>query len=426
LTAATSTRRTGLGNVLNLAFLVGSFGAGQGAIFLVQTLLVAEGDLALLARFGTCFSFAILAVLLIDFGSQTTLARNTAVAVRAAGDPSDQIWSSYWHATVIRAGIALLVVAGALAYISATSSAFERWYVLCALPAALAWPFNATGLLDGLRMSGAAGLVGAAPYVCSAAALFLAMQHDDAMAGALAGSALAAGYVLSALAQLTILALVGRPMRHARVSGDRLRTAALDGGSVFLAMLPGQLYYRLQLILAATFLGPSGTALFLYAKQIATGFAQLVAFVRRVEFPELVALHASGRTAPPLVQILRSQRTGTVVGLIGSAAMLTLGAAAYAMTNGEHASAALAVVMFSPTVVAGAIMAVFTQALQARGHYRQAALIMSTATLSAAATSGLVAPFPSLAVFVAADLVVCLVACLLALAALRRIPSTAT
>lgn len=406
---------------MNLALLVGSFGTGQGAIFLVQTWLVAEGDLELLASFGTCFSFAILAILLIDFGSQTTLARHTAVTIKASDATTHKVCSTYWHATVIRIAIALLVLLVAALYGSTTSSTFERWYVLCALPAALVWPFNSTGILDGLKMSGAAGLVGAAPYVSSAVALFLSIRHDEAIAGALAGGALAIGYLVTTLAQLIILRLAGLPLRPTRVSGDGLRGAAIEGGSVFLTMLPGQLYYRLQLVLAATFLGASATAVFLYARQIATGFAQLVAFVRRVEFPELVAFHARGSSASPLVQVLRPQRTGTLVGIVGSLTMLVAGGAAFAMTTEEHASAALAVVLFSPTVVAGAVMAAFTQALQARGQYRQAALIMLVATALAAVTSSLVVNIPSLAVLVAADLLVCLTTSMLGFSAFRRI-----
>jgi uncharacterized membrane protein YeaQ/YmgE (transglycosylase-associated protein family) len=58
----------------------------------------------------------------------------------------------------------------------------------------------------------------------------------------------------------------------------------------------------------------------------------------------------------------------------------------------------------APTVVAGAIAAALSQALQAMGQFRSAAIAVITATIVGALTNAGTVFFPSLWVFAASDL----------------------
>src|ERR1700726_2808667 len=101
--------------VLNVGLLIGGFGIGQGAIFAVQTWLVAQGEFVLLAAFGAHFSFAVLGTLFVDAGSITVLARHVA---HLSGEPTSnkEISRIFWETSTFRAILAFLVIAGGAVY----------------------------------------------------------------------------------------------------------------------------------------------------------------------------------------------------------------------------------------------------------------------------------------------------------------------
>ena len=388
-------------NRLNGTLLFGGYAAGQGAIFAVQTLLVAHDQLPLLAAFGSAFSFAILGSLVIDFGALTVLARETA---HANGD-AKRIWTSYWSVTAWRLAIGVGVAVAAASFCILTADGFLRAYALWALPAALLWPFNATGVLDGLRRSGVSGVTGSVPYLCSALALLVAMRVSPGEGGALLGGALTVGYALTLLGQYAALRLTGHMPRFVRPAVAQLLTIGREAGAVLLTNLPGQLYFRYQLFLANLVLGPAGTALFLYAKQIATAFAQVVGFMRRVEFPDLVAHLAEVRGDLAKVA-LRTQLTGTLVGAAGATGILAGGVAGYLWLPGALSEAALATAFFAPVVFAGALATAAVQGLQAVRRYGIAAIAMASAVAVGAGINAMAIVWPTLVAFVAADLAV--------------------
>jgi hypothetical protein len=194
---------------------------------------------------------------------------------------------------------------------------------------------------------------------------------------------------------------------------------ARDGAGAFFTMLPGQLYFRFQLLLATVFLGAQGTALFLYSKQIATAFAQLIAFLRRIEFPDLVVRLMSSK-GNLVRETFASQRVGTWVGLVGTLTMVAGGVALESWLTGTQAAAAMSAAIMAPTVLAGAVAAAAVQGLQAIRRFHTAALAMTAATACAAAVNACVGIVPTLAVFMIADVVVSAVATMICLAVLRQ------
>lgn len=397
---------------LNAALLIGGYAAGQGAIFAVQTVLVAQNQLPLLATFGSVFSFAMLGALSIEFGALTVLSRETALA---NGD-TNRIWENYWAITAWRVVIGLSVAALAAGCAVVAGDEFLGAYALWALPAALLWPFNATGILDGLRRGGLSGVTGSLPYLCSALALLVAMEASPGVGGALLGAALSVGYALALVGQFAALQRAGCAPRFVRPAPGQMRVIGREACVVFLATLPGQLYFRYQLLLANLVLGTAGTALFLYAKQIATAFAQVIGFVRRVELPDLAARLVAARG--DRAEVLRTQRAGTLVGVVGAVAMFTGGIAGYLWLPGPLGEAALATAIFAPVVIAGAFTTAIVQGLQAVRRYGSAAIAMAVAVAAGAGINAMAAVWPALGVFVLADLVVYVVAAGISWAAL--------
>lgn len=367
------TQQGAVRRLVNLGMLIGGFGLGQGSIFLVQTWLVATGDIKLLALFGTHFSFAILGIVAVEAGSLTVLSAQIARELQGGGSRTT-VWRVYWETTIFRLAIAsLLIAAGVAALTWWPLPEFSRNYLIWSLPAMLLWAFNAAGFLDGLQKSGVSGLTGSIAYVASAIALFLASGLDSAQAGAWTGAALTIGYLLTVVAQFAALATSGWRPAWARPSGLGIRQAFVEEGSMLAGLLPGQLYFRAQLAIAAFALGHNATAVLVYAKQIVGAASQIAGFARRVEFPRLVQAVA-GNPALGTTATLRIQRSSMAIA--GAFAVLTAVAALAVMNmaTGFAVEAWSFLAVFCVTVLTESVGQALVQGLFARSRYHAAAI----------------------------------------------------
>nr|WP_314438953.1 hypothetical protein [uncultured Brevundimonas sp.] len=394
----------------NLILLIGGYGFGQGSIFLAQTWLISRGQLGLVADFGVNFYIATLAIMLVDFGSTTVLARETAAIQhartleQAVVTSATSLWSEFWAIFPSRAVMAVAVVAAGAISAVLTGDAFARAYAVWAWPALAIWAFNATGLLDGLRLSGMNGVAGALPFVLSGVGLALVADRPPATAGAVLGAALSAGYLLAVAGQMLALRRAGHAPRWDRPTRSAVIQSARSGFAALLSTLPGQIYFRLQILLAGAFLGEAGVALFLYAKQIVIGFAQLIGFLRRIEFPDLVN-RLKEPYGPILREIMAAQRLGTAIAASASFLVLVGGMVIWMTKTGPTAEAGLAAAMFAPVIVTSAILLSLTQALTAQGRYHWTATVMIASMLLASSLSLCLAFSRQVVGFAAADVI---------------------
>ncbi len=367
----------------NAGLLIISFGLGQGSIFLAQTWLVNRGELELLARFGTCFSFAILAFMFIDWGAVTSVARRVSVAYDK-GDTTE-IRCCFWSAGIVRLGVAITIASVASCYALWTRDGFTNAYIIAAAPALVFWAFNATGILDGLKLSGLSGLTGIVTYLCSAAILLPASRLTPDGAGLALGAALSVGCGLSVTLQLLVLRKFGLSFVRISISRERCKELAREGASVLLTVLPGQLSFRFQIVICSLFLGQGATAIFLYGRQIAAAGSQMLEFVRRAHFPLLVQSLASSAT--PGWTAFRTQRLATWLAISVSLGLLIAGLVTSELTHGAMAAAADVVCLFAFGVLTGALSATLSQAAQALACYSAVAVSANCAMLICFAAS---------------------------------------
>jgi len=354
----------------NSALLIASFGMGQGSIFLAQTWLVGRGELELLARFGTCFSFAILALMLVDCGSVTSVARRVAFANRQ-GDTAE-IRRCFWSASIVRLCPAIAVASVAAAYALWTQDSFSSAYAIAAMPALGFWAFNASGILDGLKLSGLSGLTGMATYLCSAAMLLPASGLSANQAGLALGAVLSVGCGLTVVMQLLALRHFGHAPGKISVTRECCKGLAREGALVLLALLPGQLSFRFQIVVCSLFLGQGTTAIFLYGRQVAAAGSQLLEFIRRAHFPLLVQRLATSAT--PVSTAFRTQGLATWLSALAAIGFLATGFLIFERAEGAAAAVAGVVCLFAFGVLTGALSATLSQAAQALGRYRAVAL----------------------------------------------------
>jgi hypothetical protein len=362
----------GRARLVNVGLLIGGYGIGQGAIFLAQTWLLMHGRLELLALFGTHFAFSVLGILVVEAGSLTTLARHAASLERGA-ESARAMWQVFWETSLVRAGLAVAVLAAGALATAWAASPFTSAYALCAAPAFALWAVSASGVLDGLRLSGIGGLAGSLAYATPALALVFAPGLAPETAGTLLGGAFSAGYLLTVLVQFAALRASGWRAQFVRPTRNGVTAAARDGVTLLGGTLPGQLYFRVQLLMCSAWLGPGATALLVYVKQIVNAATQVIGFVRRVEFPTLVRELAL-ETNTPVSTIWRQQVGGTRLAVSATLCLALAGLAAVALTDGLAADVGAFLAVYSVAVGVSAVALGFTQGLAALGRYRELVL----------------------------------------------------
>jgi peptidoglycan biosynthesis protein MviN/MurJ (putative lipid II flippase) len=390
--------------LVNLGMLIGGFGLGQGSIFLVQSWLVAKGETEMLALFGTHFSFAILGIVAVEAGSLTILSAQIARQIQSSGATAD-VWRAYWETTVFRGTVAILLIAAGIAALAFWPLPdFSRSYLVWSLPALLLWAFNAAGFLDGLQKSGVSGLTGSIAYVASAVALFFARGLAPGEAGAWTGAAFSIGYALTIAAQFAALAAAGWRPAWARPSGAGVRTAFVEEGSMLAGLLPGQLYFRAQLAIAAFALGHNATAVLVYAKQIVGAASQIAGFARRVEFPRLVQAVAAN-PALDAAATMRIQRSSLAIAAAFTVMIALASLAVLALAGGFAVEAWGFLALFCVTVLSESVGQALVQGLFARSRYHAAAVARILAVALAVVFGYVFVSVFGVRVFVLSDLV---------------------
>lgn len=390
--------------VTNMGLLLGGYGAGQGAMFVAQTWLLATGRYHFLAAFGTHFLFAVLGTYVVDAGAITILARH------AAGLPRDaasrlHLWQLFWDTSVFRAVLAVALALAAVIYASVPAAdGFSRNYALFAAPALLFFAGNAAGLLDGFKFGGISGLTGAIPYATSALALAIVRDASPETAGATLGTAFSVGCLLTVATQWIVLARFGWRPRWLTTTGRGVGKAARDGIAMLGVMLPGQFYGRAQLLLSAAYLGPETTAIFLYAKQVINVIAQTVGFIQRVEFPGLVT-RLSVPDGNLLRTIVSAQKLVAAFGVVSTMGVCSAGFAMAHMPENRFTAVAALLIGFSPTILTMAAVIMMTQALAAGGAYEGLAVDIFTFNVVGLAASYFSITGFGVYAFVAGDLI---------------------
>jgi len=373
-------RRMQWARLTNVVLLVGGYGLGQGAIFAVQTWLLARGAYDLLSTFGTHFSFAMLSILLIDAGSTTTLARQIAGLPEA--DADEEIWPLFWAAVIVRGSVAVLLAAGAIAYVLGfADDPFSRSYLLSILPGLAVWTGNGVGLLDGRRLSGVSGITGSLAFATSALGLVLAADMPPLVAGGILGSAFSFGYVLTVVAQWIALKRVGLRVRGRLPGRAGIRRAVLDGAALLSQFVPGQLILRAQLVMSTVYLGAESTALFVYVKQAVVATTMLVGFIMRVDFPGLVQ-RLNQQESARLRTICEAQKLAIGTAFVLATAMLLVGMAAPLIPQYNLAKAAELLMAYAPTIVVISAVTIMMQGTAAIGDYVAGAKAIAISTLA--------------------------------------------
>lgn len=390
--------------MVNIGLLIAGLALGQGSIFIVQTALLAAGNYHLLAGFGTHYSFAILGVILTDAGTSTILARDMARLSTGQGT-TEAFWGTFCETVVFRLLMAGLTAIAVVVYVvTVASDGFSRHYLLSALPGLLFWAGNASGLLDGLKLSGISGITGSLAYAASAIALALVPSFSPEMAGLILGGAFSGGYFLTVLVQWMVLKRYGWAPRIRKPTTAGLVLSFKNGSAMLFQLLPGQIVLRVQLTLSAIYLGPETTAVFTYVRQIITALNTVLAIVLRVDFPGLVQKVSQTRRQS-FRGVIDAQRTALYCAVALTAGAILVASLSFMLPQSRFNVAAVALLMFSPTIFTSSFSLMMMQAVLALGAYTSVAKITAISAAVGIAVSCLLVTTIHLYAMVAGELV---------------------
>jgi O-antigen/teichoic acid export membrane protein len=363
-----------LPHVVNVGLLVTGLAIGQGAIFAVQTWLLASGQSELLSLFATHYSFALFGILLTD-GSTSSIVARDMVRLLSDHGSSEQFWRRFCEIVVFRLSIAALLGVAAILYtLTIAPAGFSRSYLLAAMPGLLFWAGNATGILDGMKLSGISGMTGAIAYAASAIALTLVPNGSPEQTGLILGGAFSGGYLLGVLVQWAVLKRYGWVPRMRKPTAEGLVRTFKDGTAMVFQLMPGQISLRVLLMLSAIYLGAEPTALFAYIKQVVAALTMMVYVVIRVDFPGLVqAVSRPGKQN--FRTIIENQKTTLFCAVVLTAGAVIVCLLASQLPHTRLSGAAHAFLWFSPTIFTTSFSVMMVQAMIALGAFSAVARI---------------------------------------------------
>lgn len=363
--------------------MVVGFGFGQGALFLSQLDLVASGKASLLGEFGICYTVFTLLYQVVDWGGLVVLARAAATT-----ESDSEISAAFWSFSIFRLLIGLIITAIVFSLYMDRDASFSGAFALATAPFLSLNAFNVGGILDGKSRSGWTGLSSSVPIAAVACSLLLASHLSPEHCGFIAGATFGLSYGLGILMQHLTLRRGGIHLSPVRVQLQIATSFAKDGGSYLIAWTPGQIFYRAQLFIASAMLGAAATGYIVFAKQIINGASQFLYFIRRAEFPGLVAARHAGRK--DFATIFRTQRL-----CFFSSIALTLGIAAASPLLSKLTSvapqASMALLLFSLTIFTSNLFSTAQQVLVADSRNFLAGSVGVLASLCALAASLLLA-----------------------------------
>lgn len=339
--------------------MVAGFGIGQGSMLAAQTILLAQGQAEQVAGLGIGITIVSLAYHTTDFSGTTVLARRSVHEVN-----QEFVCSAICGRALVGAAVSIAIALSGLLLVR--SSPYFGSLLLGAVLGVIPWSANLTGVLDAQSRSGQAGILAGIPWLAASVASIIFRTGPDWIAGVSVGLSFSLGSIGALIGHWWAMkgGSIGFPRRFETTGAISYLKEATP---LFIGWIPGQLYARVQLLVISAALGNAAAAPFVYIRQVITASQQLLLFVRRVEFPRVVA--AATHTPLGVLRSLHLHRLSIYTALASAGALAFAGAAirfAALPQLEQFSEIAHFAVILSPTLPAAAMAAGFGQILIAQ------------------------------------------------------------
>lgn len=294
--------------LMRLGGLAAGIVLGQGSVFLLQTVLMTSGRIAITASFG--FAFAVLSLVqwTADWGG---------LVLQGRCRSEDLSFDRIWEMALARQFVAPAILACQLsfAFFYRSTDELAAGMIMGGALIAPIWACNLAGLLDANGKNALAGpLAGLPPAlaVLAGCQLLRANFHPISV-GISIGAAYAVGCLLCVLGQILIARQL-TPLKLPRAVSFRGARRWLVEGAVYCAgEFPAQFYGRALLLIVTKSLGLHTAGIYIYIRQIISASAQAVLLIKRVEFSALRRV-ATNRPLH-ITDVLRVQQVSLIASL---------------------------------------------------------------------------------------------------------------
>jgi hypothetical protein len=280
--------------------LITGLAIGQGSLFAVQTWLVAEGKLHVVASFGFAIALLSLVQWVADWGGLVLLSRHA-----ISGRDFRGVWAAN-GARLIVSVFTIIVLTGFAAHYQLTDP-FAAGILFGGVAIAPVWALNLSGFLDGHGRSAYSGPLAGLPWVAASITIALIFLYADFSfsTGLLIGGAYTVGCIVCVALQYLLVRDIVRFGDPRRLTRAETMNYFAQGGMYCFAEFPKELYGRALIMIVSTTLGPQITGIYIYVRQLLSGFAQVLGVIKRVEFMNLAA--ALRKTPLRLRRVVKAQ-----------------------------------------------------------------------------------------------------------------------
>lgn len=287
---------------LNVAGLAIGFALGQGITFLTQTYLLAQGHAELIGELAVGLGIVTLAQWLADLGG---------LHLMCGRHKQPQF---IWSAICGRFCVSILLVMAIPLCTTWVTTPFAQGIISSGRFVAIIWAFNLTGLLDGAHRSGKAGLVSFGPWLLANVATICVVPQMSFFTGQIVGM----GFVVGAVATVMLHFFLARDIISIRKpSLSSVLWYLQHGSTCALTHATSLTYNRILLFFVYATCDPITTGSFALTRSIISSLQQAISFVRRVEYPDLVASEVRG-----LQSTIRMQRSSISTAALAAIAVL--------------------------------------------------------------------------------------------------------
>ncbi|MEZ6089059.1 MAG: hypothetical protein R3C05_13740 [Pirellulaceae bacterium] len=265
------------------------FALGQGLTFLTQTYLLSQGHTVLIGEFAVGLGIVTLTQWFADLGGLNLM----------SGKHDDHRFVS--SVLVARFCAALFIVLLTPFCTTWITTPFAQGVVETGRYVAIIWAFNLTGLLDGARRSGQAGLISFGPWLgCNLATIWIAPTMSFST-----GQFVGLGFVIGAVVTVAMQYVIGRDLlKFVPPNASDVIAYLRHGGTCALTYATALTYSRVLLFIVYATCEAATTGAFAFIRSLISSLQQALTFVRRTEYPDLVTSSVGG-----LAKTLRMQST---------------------------------------------------------------------------------------------------------------------
>lgn len=282
---------------------------GQGSMFLVQSWLLYKGLFNVLAYTGIGLGILTLIQWTADMGGTFILSRYT------ERNELDNKLIPFFFARLLFSIFIYSTLYLVLLLVNFDTIVVDIIYAGILIP--ILWAFNITGILDNKKMNSVTGPLSGISWMLASLAIITSIAFQLEEIGIIVGLAYSIGIVITLIIQYFTIkkANLNFTIEYHDLFKKTIKEF-IHGGYYSLGYISAQAYARSLPILIEKYIDVKTAGMFLYAKSFVNILSQLIYFIRRVEFSNVVKKCINNTKQNILVTILDQKLTKIAIIII--------------------------------------------------------------------------------------------------------------